>query len=226
MHAHHGGGIDLRDGRELEDLPGVTAVPRQLCRRGRELVPGLTALEGEEHAALDQEGEGPAREPRHRRDGPSRHHIGVERTCDVLRPAAKDLDVVQPHQRCDVLEPGDPPLHRLQQDDPHPRPHRREHHTGKPGARTDIHQGPRLREERRHGCGVEQVTLPQPWDLARTEQATEHTFGGQRLTEGRDRCMRLTEERDDLGIRCVDARIALVLAMMFHVKRQEGRTTT
>lgn len=94
----------------------------------------------------------------------------LQRPQDLLGPAADDRHVVQPQQLDNFLKEIRPPKQRLQQGDLQIRTHQRQRNTRETGAGTHIADRDALGHDLGEHRTVQQVPLPQPRHLTRTDQ--------------------------------------------------------
>src|SRR5690625_3234365 len=104
----------------------------------------------------------------------------------LLGAASMDRNVLQPELLDDVVEPGAPTLHRLNEVKLHIGSHDREHDPGKPRARPDICYPLAGFNKARDGSRIDQVPIPDDGEFARPDEPSFLTFTCEQLAKRHD----------------------------------------
>ena len=126
--------------------------------------------------------------------------VALEPSVHLLCSPAHDFGRRQPERRSSLSQPDDPPVHRLEKDNPQIRAHAGQHDAGEPGTTANIDDGALGGQEGGNGRRVEDVAFPDPRDLTRADESPGDAFLGEHRGEGGQAGIGITECRSQIWL--------------------------
>ncbi len=154
-------------------------IPLQLLRR-------TGPLQREQLPLRPNQRQTPPGQLRQRRHGARSNYIGTSNPLPnnlLLSPPSNHVDPLELKLVDDLLKPGTPPRHGLQEHHLHIGPGNSHGNPGQPGPRPNIHHRHPRCQELGHHSGVQDVPLPHPLHLPRPNQPAKHPLLHKHLPE-------------------------------------------